>query len=147
MKRMLIGSLLAVAFAAVTAAQTATPPPAQQPPAQPPAAQQQPQTPPQQAAKPTEVTLVGCVVRGTSPKIFVFENAIDPAKKDEKGKKYVLIVTPDQDLSTHVNHKIQIVGLAAEKVVAVQPPATVVAEKDLPTFTVKTITMVADTCS
>lgn len=142
MKRMLIGSVMAVAFAVGTAAQTATPPPAQQP-----QAQQQPQTPPQATAKPTEVTLVGCVVRGSTQKIYLFENAIDPTKKDEKGKSYLLVVTPDQDLSAHLNHKIQIVGLAQDKVVAVTPPATVVAEKDLPTFTVKTITMVADTCS
>lgn len=146
MKRMLIGSLMAVAFAAMTAAQTATPPPAQQQQQQ----QAQPQTPPQQpqtAAKPAEVTLVGCVVRGSTQKIYLFENAIDPAKKDEKGKTFLLVFQPDQDLSTHLNHKIQIVGLAQDKVVAVTPPATVVAEKDLPTFTIKTITMVADTCS
>ena len=145
MKRMLIGSLMAVAFAAVTAAQTATPPPAQQQQQQ----QAQPQTPPppQTAAKPAEVTLVGCVVRGSTQKIYLFENAIDPAKKDEKGKTFLLVFQPDQDLSTHLNHKIQIVGLAQDKVVAVTPPATVVAEKDLPTFTIKTITMVADTCS
>jgi hypothetical protein len=147
MKRMLIGSLMAVAFAAVTAAQTATPPPAQQQQQQQQAQPQTPQTQPQTAAKPTEVTLVGCVVKGSTQKIFLFENAIDPAKKDEKGKTYLLVFQPDQDLSTHLNHKIQIVGLAQDKVVVVTPPATVVAEKDLPTFTIKTITMVADTCS
>jgi hypothetical protein len=143
MKRMLIGSLMAVAFAAVTAAQTATPPPAQTPPAQ-----QQEQQPPQTpAVKPTEVTLVGCVVRGSTQKIYLFENAIDPAKKDDKGRKFLLVLAPDLDLAPHVNHKIQIIGLAENKVVAVTPPATVIAEKDLPTFTVKTIKMVADTCS
>jgi hypothetical protein len=145
MKRMLIGSLMAVAFAAVTAAQTATPPPAQTPPAQ----QQEQQPPPPQtpAAKPTEVTLVGCVVRGSTQKIYLFENAVDPAKKDDKGRKFLLVLAPDQDLAPHVNHKIQIIGLAENKVVAVTPPATVIAEKDLPTFTVKSIKMVADTCS
>jgi hypothetical protein len=143
MKRMLIGSLMAVAFAAVTAAQTATPPPAQTPPAQ-----QQEQQPPQTpAVKATEVTLVGCVVRGSAQKIYLFENAIDPAKKDDKGRKFLLVLAPDLDLAPHVNHKIQIIGLAENKVVAVTPPATVIAEKDLPTFTVKTIKMVADTCS
>src|SRR6476660_6901893 len=97
MKRMLIGSLMAVAFAAVTAAQTATPPPAQQQQQQ----QAQPQTPPapQAMAKPAAVTLVGCVVRGSTQKIYLFENAIDPAKKDEKGKTFLLVFQPDQDLS------------------------------------------------
>jgi hypothetical protein len=147
MKRMLIGSLMAVAFAAVTAAQTATPPPAQQPPAQQQQQQQPPPPPPQAAVKPTEITLVGCVVRGSTQKIYLFENAIDPAKKDDKGRKFLLVLAPDMDLAPHVNHKIQIVGLSDNKVVAVTPPATVVAEKDLPTLTIKTITMVADTCS
>jgi uncharacterized protein YdeI (BOF family) len=145
MKRMLIGSLMAVAFAAVTAAQTATPPPAQQQQQQ----QAQPQTPPQPqtAAKPAEVTLVGCVVRGSAPKTYVFENAVDPAKKEDKGRKFLLIAAQDMDLTPHVNHKIQLTGLAETKVVAPVPPATVVAEKDLPTFTIKTVTHVADTCS
>ncbi|HEY7476569.1 MAG TPA: hypothetical protein VH679_16225 [Vicinamibacterales bacterium] len=140
MKRMLIGTMMAVAFAAVTAAQTATPPPP------PPQAQQQ-QPPPQSTAKPMEVTLVGCVVRGTTPKTFLFENAVDPAKKDEKARTFVLVATPQMDLVPHVNHKIQLVGLAETKVVTPVPPATTVAEKDLPTFTIKTITHVADTCS
>ena len=147
MKRMLIGSLMAVAFAAVTAAQTATPPPAQQPPAQQQQAQQPPAQQPPTTARPSEVTLVGCVVRGSAPKTYVFENAVDPAKKDDKGRKFLLIAAQDMDLTPHVNHKIQLTGLAETKVVAPVPPATVVAEKDLPTFTIKTVTHVADTCS
>ncbi len=142
MKRILIGSMMAVAFAAVTAAQTATPPP-------PPPQQQQQQPPPPQptTARPAEVTLVGCVVRGSAPKTYVFENAVDPAKKEDKGRKFLLIAATDMDLTPHVNHKIQLVGLADTKVVAPVPPATVVADKDLPTFTIKTVTHVADTCS
>jgi hypothetical protein len=146
MKRMLIGSLMAVAFAAVTAAQTATPPPAQTPPAQQ-QAQQPPAQQPPTTAKPAEATLVGCVVTGSAPKTYLFENAVDPARKDDKPRKFLLIAAQDVDLTKHVNHKIQLTGLAEAKVVAPVPPATVVAEKDLPTFTVKTIKMVADTCS
>jgi hypothetical protein len=147
MKRMLIGSLMAVALVAVTAAQTATPPPTQQPPAQQQQAQQPPAQPPQTTAKPVEATLVGCIVRGSAPKTYLFENAVDPAKKDDKGRKFLVIAAADMDLAPHVNHKIQLTGLAEIKVVAPVPPATAVAEKDLPTFTIKTLTMVADTCS
>ena len=129
---------MAVAFAAVTAAQTTPPPP---PP------QQQQQQPPPTTAKPVEVTLVGCVVKGSAPKTYVFENAVDPARKDDKPRKYLLIAAADMDLTPHANHKIQITGLADTKVVVATPPATVVAEKDLPTFTIKTVTHVADTCS
>ena len=147
MKRILIGSLMAVTFAAVAAAQTATPPPTSPPAQQQQQQQPPPPAPPQSTAKPTEVTLVGCVVRGTTPKTFLFENAIDPAKKDEKARTFVIVATPQMDLVPHVNHKIQLVGLAETKVVTPVPPATTVAEKDLPTFTIKTITHVADTCS
>lgn len=139
MKRILIGSMMAVAFAAVTAAQTTPPPPPPQ--------QQQQQQPPPTTAKPVEVTLVGCVVKGSAPKTYVFENAVDPARKDDKPRKYLLIAAADMDLTPHANHKIQITGLADTKVVVATPPATVVAEKDLPTFTIKTVTHVADTCS
>jgi hypothetical protein len=141
MKRILIGSMLAVAFAAVTAAQTATPPPPSQ------QQQQQQQQPPPTTAKPVEATLVGCVVKGSAPKTWVFENAVDPARKDDKPRKYLLIAAADMDLTAHANHKIQITGLADTKVVVATPPATAVAEKDLPTFTIKTVTHVADTCS
>jgi hypothetical protein len=144
MKRILIGSMMAVAFAAVTAAQTATPPP-------PPPQQQQtqpPPTPPQPTtARPTEVTLVGCVVRGSEPKTYIFENAVDPAKKDDKGRKFRLVAATGMDLTPHVNHKIQLTGLAENKTVTATPPAAAVAEKDLPSFTIKTVTHVADTCS
>jgi hypothetical protein len=81
-------------------------------------------------------------VKGSAPKTFVFENAVDPARKDDKPRKYLLIAAADMDLTAHANHKIQITGLAEAKVV----PATAT-EKDLPTFTIKTVTHVADTCS
>jgi hypothetical protein len=137
MKRILIGSMLAVAFAAVTAAQTATPPPPSQQ-----QQQQQQQQPPPTTAKPAEATLVGCVVKGSAPKTYVFENAVDPSRKEDKPRKFLLIAAADMDLTPHANHKIQITGLAEAKVV----PATAT-EKDLPTFTIKTVTHVADTCS
>ncbi len=86
-------------------------------------------------------------MKGTAPKTFVFENAIDPARKDDKPRKYLLIAAADMDLTAHVNHKIQIMGLADTKVVYDPAGDHVVAEKDLPTFTIKTITHVADTCS
>jgi hypothetical protein len=144
MKRILIGTMMAVAFAAVTAAQTATPPP---PPPQSQQQQPPPPPPPQTTAKPAEVTLVGCVVKGSAPNTFLFENAIDPAKKEEKGRTFMLVAAPNQDLVPHLNHKIQLLGSAETKVVTPVPPATTVAERDLPKFTIKTITHVADTCS
>jgi len=149
MKRMLIGSLMAMAFVAVAVAQTTsqTPPPAQQ--------QQQQQTapkPPDAAPQvvdvnATEAKLVGCIVLGSEANVYLFENAVDPAKKDDKARTFRLVVAPDMDVTPHVNHKIQLVGAAETKLVVPVPPATKVAEKDLPTFTVKTITHVADTCS
>ena len=146
MKRMLISSVMAVSLVAIAAAQAtqqASPPPQQQQQAAP------PQTPVPQvpATKAEDVTLVGCVVQGSAAKIYLFENAVDPAKKDDIPRKFVLVLGPDMDLTTHLNHKIQLVGVAETKVVKVVPPATVVAEKDLPTFTIKTITHIADTCS
>ena len=141
MKRILIGSMLAVAFAAVT------PPLPRHHRRRSSSNSSNSSSRHPTTAKPAEVTLVGCVVKGSAPKTFVFENAVDPARKDDKPRKYLLIAAADMDLTAHANHKIQITGLADTKVVVATPPATVVAEKDLPTFTIKTVTHVADTCS
>ena len=147
MKRVFIGSMSAVLFSAVLAAQGGqqqTPPP---PPPTPPQ-QAQPQVPAQPKA--AELTLVGCVAQGTSASVFLFENALDPALKDQKPRSFRLVSSGEEmDFTSHLNHKVQIIGVLDPKT---PPPPPVQAgakvnEKDLPVFTVKSVSMVATTCS
>jgi hypothetical protein len=157
MTRTLTGTALAVLLTASLGAQS-TGQQGQQPPPTPP-------TPPQvatPATQPTEVTLVGCIAQGTSANVYLFENAIDPAKKDEKAKSFRLASSGEEmDFTPHLNHKVQIVGTlipmarppaAAGNPTATPPTppqqqATKIDEKDLPILTVKSVTMVATTCS
>ena len=111
----------------------------------------------EQKKTPPEVTLTGCVVQGSSPTVFILDNAkIDPASTTEKGVKYILAsAVEDVDLRTHLNKEVRIVGEVDVKVKAdpVTPPVPPVPpvppdpEKDLPKLTAKSVTMVSDTCT
>jgi hypothetical protein len=133
MKRILLGSFLAGLVSVSALAQQAAAPAAQ--------------TPQTAQTAINDVTLVGCVTQGSSPTVFLFENAVDPADKNSKPRSFRLMAkVADVDLTEHVNHKVELKGTAEAKV----PPATAtgkVAEKDLPVFTAKSATHVATTCS
>ena len=135
MTRLLVASLAAAMLsvsAAATAAGQQTPPPT-------PAI---PQTPTK------DVTLVGCMVQGSSAQMFLFENAIDPENKDAKPQTFKVVSQGEElDFTSHVNHRVQIVGVAETKAPPPPPPGGKVEEKDLPVLTVKTISHVATTCS
>jgi len=131
MKKLLLGTILAGFVSVGVMAQQAAAPPAPAPQAQ---------------TAVTDVILVGCVTQGSSPTVFLFENAVDPADKNSKARTFRLMAKVDDvDLTEHLNHKVQLKGVAEAKV----PPATTgkVAEKDLPVFTAKAATHVATTCS
>ncbi len=119
-----------------------------------------------QKQTPPEVTLTGCVVQGSSPTVFILDNAKkDPASATEKGVKYILAsAVEDVDLRTHLNKEVRIVGEVDVKVKAdpvtpavtpaVTPPVTPTVppvpadpEKDLPKLKAKSVTMVSDTCA
>lgn len=138
---------------------------------------QAPQTPlatDSQKKTPPEVVLTGCVIQGSGPTVFIFDNAKKEANSAlEKGVRYLLVSTvEDVDLRAHLNHEVRIVGEVDIKVSAtpatpamppstppttppvtpatrpVPPePQTPADEKTLPKLTAKSVTMVSDTCS
>jgi hypothetical protein len=132
MKRILLGSIAAAFMTAAVAAQ-GTPPPASQQPAAP--------------AAGSDSTLVGCVTQGSGPTVYLFENAVDPAKKDSKPRTFKIVAKGDIDLTQHLNHKVQLKGEADSKMPPPPPPGGKVEEKDLPVFTITSVTHVATTCS
>ena len=114
-----------------------TPPPGQTAP---------PQTP-QTDQKPAEVTLTGCLVQGSGPAVFVFENVRkDPKSTTEPAVKYMVVASAaDLNLRQHLNHEVRITGTPDTKVAP--PTSQKVEEKDLPKLTAKSVTMVAETCT
>jgi len=127
---------LSVGVGASAMQQQQTPPPDPQ-------AQAQPQD---QKPATQEITLTGCLIQGTGPTVFVFDNAKkDPKSETEKAMKYVVVAgAQDLNLRPHLNHQVQIAGTWDGKTA---PATGKVEEKDLPRFTAKTVTMVADTCA
>lgn len=104
-----------------------------------------PQTPQKPAV--AEITVTGCLVQGSTPEVFIFENVRkDPKSTTEPAVKYIVIAaTEDLNLQSSLNHEVRIVGQPDGKVA---PPTTQkVEEKDLPRLSAKSLTVVADTCS
>jgi hypothetical protein len=133
MKRQIIGVLVSMfAAAALVAAQAqggAAPAP------------KMPQT-----QKAPDTSLTGCLIQGSSPTVFLLDNARhDPKDKTEKAARYALVAgTEDLNFARHLNHEVTIAGAAEQKTV---PAGQKIAEKDLPKLTAKQLTMVSDTCT
>ena len=147
----ILGAAFAFATSLVATAaqqqQSQTPPPAQQQQQQ----QAQPQTTPpdQQKVRTEDITLTGCVIQGSAPTVFVFENArINPANRDEKTRSYVLLTaTEDVNFRPHLNHQVMLVGKGEIKVLPTLNPGEKYKEVDLPRFTVVRVTEVSPTCT
>jgi hypothetical protein len=109
------------------------------------AASQNQQTPPT-SKDPIDVMLTGCVVQGSTPDVFLFDNAKkDPKSTSEKGERYFIAVsTEDLPLRANLNREVQMTGKITSKppLPAGQKPT----EKDLPTFTTRSLTLISDTC-
>ena len=138
-------SALAVTFAiasgaAILSAQQTTPPPT------PPTAAA-PQTPQGTPATP-DLKVTGCLVQGSGPTVFIIENAKKDSKStEEKGVSYMVVSTVSGvNLRDHLNHQVEISGKADTKPAPVTGAAKI-EEKDLPTLTAKTVTLVSNTCS
>ena len=143
MKTALTALAVCVVVTATTAAfqqQQQTPPPAQQ-------QVQGQQIVGDDQKTPPDVTLSGCLIQGSTPSVFLFDNARKDLKdKGEKGVRYlVLIAGEDLDLRAHLNHEVTMTGRIELK--PALPAGQKPTEKDLPTFATKNVTMVSDTCA
>jgi len=139
--------------------------PSQQSPADRPTNQPAIQQPPPQPneAKPNEVTISGCLKPGVSPGSFILADAgmapampvgqnAPPAAKGTTGstKRYDLVAKPGEDLTKHLNHKVEVTGTVS----ASRPPSVPVPEaapattaaQPTETLTVQTFKMVAVAC-
>ena len=94
------------------------------------------------------MTLTGCLIQGSSPAVFIFENAKKDSKStSEKGVSYIVVATAaDMNLRDHLNHQVEIKGKPETKAAPVTGTGKV-EEKDLPKLTAKTVTLVSNTCS
>ena len=109
------------------------------------AARQEQQAPPTQK-DPVDVMLTGCLVQGSAPDVFLFDNAKkDPKSTTEKGERYLIVASAeDLPLRTNLNHEVQMTGKITTK--PALPPGQKPTEKDLSIFATRTVTVVSDTC-
>jgi hypothetical protein len=108
-------------------------------------------TPPQSAtakASP-DVTVTGCLTQGSSPAVFILDNARQkPDDQTEKGQSYVLVsAAEDLPLAANLNHEVSVTGSGDAKATTPPPAGQKVSEKDMPRFSAKNITLVADRCT
>lgn len=82
----------------------------------------QPQTPPS-ASQPSsqdrsgsETRLTGCLMQGSSPNVFILDNArTSTDAKTAEGKKYVVVMADASDLREQINRQVTITGMTTEK--------------------------------
>src|SRR5262245_3715853 len=101
--------------------------------------------------KTSDITVTGCLIQGSSPSVFVLEDAkMSTAAATDKGKSYVVVVTGSADLKPHLNHQVRIVGAegAASAASGAAAPASAgkSEEASFPRLNARTVTMVANTC-
>lgn len=152
MKRQVIGVLAGVLGAtALIAAQGST-------------AQTNPQA--QTKATGSDVTVTGCLTQGSSPAVFILSNARQrPEDKTEKAQNYVVVASSeDLPFAANLNHEVSVTGSADKSGASASSSmssssssssssTTATAsqgsksEKDMPRFSAKTVTLVADRCT
>jgi hypothetical protein len=126
---------------------------------------QEPRTP--AAAQPapsqdkgTDVRITGCLIQGSSPTVFIIDNAkMATDSKTAEGKKYIVVMADAAGLRNQLNRQVTITGASDGAVTVTTPPAGTpdagqkpavsvqVRESDLPKFSGKTIVRVADVCT
>src|SRR4029079_14768084 len=69
-------------------------------------------------AQDKDMRLTGCLIQGSSPSVFLLDNArTNPQEKTEKGKTCVLVgPAGDTELARNVNHEVLVIGAADAKV-------------------------------
>ena len=107
------------------------------------------ESPPHQEQKAEDVSLTGCLVQGSGPNVFIFENAkTDPTDSSEVGRSYLLTTTMASiSFREHLNHEVQIDGSAENRMPPTPTMGKKVNESDLPKLTATKVTHVATTCS
>lgn len=159
MKRAALSLMLSFAVAgSLYAAQNPSPtpqpsaPPSQAPSA--PAPTPAPSPAPSASAQDSkDVTLTGCLVQGSSPSVFILENAkMSTASASDKGKSYVVVVAGAADLKPHLDHQVRIVGGEIAAASSSSAPSAASSsdkrneEASFPKLNARTVTMVANTC-
>ncbi len=149
-----------LAFAQSPAPQT--PNPAQDPSPRPaPSATQPAPSASSQQDKAPELRLTGCLTQGSSPTVFILDNAkMSTDSKTAEGKKYVVVMSDAGSLRNQLNRQVTITGTADEKSGASASPsagapggdqpragAGASGERDLPRLAAKSIVRVADVCT
>ena len=172
MKNKVFSVFAAIAFAGtMVAAQDPQPRPTPTPS---PASPSQPQSPSTQssissASETKDQSLTGCLVQGSGPTVFLLENAkiaadisstrsASPSGQSTAssvgvtGKTYVVsAIASSVDLKSQLNHQVTITGTGDAATASASAPAPAqnarMSEKDMPKFSAKTVTKIADTCS
>jgi hypothetical protein len=114
------------------------------------------------STNPKSITLTGCVAQGTPAGTYTLTTSTPKAEatdKDAKKPMTLILTGTDVDLSPHVGHEVSVTGqhavpaaIGTTGVAGSEKPAAGVAVKDddkkpTGTFTVKSLKMVATSCT
>ena len=72
----------------------------------------------------SETRLTGCLIQGSSPNVFVLDNArMSTDAKTAEGKKYVVVMADASGLRSQLNRQVTITGTADAKAGAAMSPS------------------------
>jgi hypothetical protein len=72
----------------------------------------------------SETRLTGCLIQGSSPNVFVLDNArMSTDAKTAEGKKYVVVMADASGLRSQLNRQVTITGTADDKAGAAMSPS------------------------
>ena len=112
----------------------------------------------------SDTTVTGCLTQGSSPAVFILSNARQrPEDKTEKAQDYVVIgASEDLPFAANLNHEVSVTGSAdkasgsssgssmsssASTSSSTMGQGQSKSEQNLPRFSAKTVTLVADRCT
>lgn len=121
----------------------------------------------QTKASGSDITVTGCLTQGSSPAVFILSNARQrPEDKTEKAQNYVVVASSeDLPFAANLNHEVSVTGttdktgasasssMSSSSSSSSSTSSTTAQtgqnknEKDMPRFSAKTVTLVADRCT
>jgi hypothetical protein len=92
---------------------------------------QEPQTSPSatqpssQDKRDADVRLTGCLIQGSSPTVFILDNArVSAAAKTDEGKKYVVVMSDASGLRNQLNRQVTVTGMTVDTSGPASPSTT-----------------------
>jgi hypothetical protein len=98
---------------------------------------------------PPAITVTGCLIQGSSPSVFLLDNArVNPRDREEVGRRYILVnQVEDTDFKNHLDQEVTVTGTLKITLLPVPVVGRALTEAELSVFTARSVATVSDRCT